>query len=42
MAVSHEFSVRGRRMGKNIGGTLGAPFESKTEITVRALEPLNP
>jgi hypothetical protein len=42
MAVSHESSVRGCRMGKNIGGTLGAPIEGKTEITFRALEPLNP
>ena len=32
MAVSYESSVRGCWMGKNIGGTLGAPFEGKTEI----------
>jgi ADP-ribosylglycohydrolase len=30
--VSYESSVRGCWMGKNIGGTLGAPFEGKTEI----------
>ena len=30
--VSYESSVRGCWMGKNIGGTLGAPFESNTEL----------
>ena len=30
--VSYESSVRGCWMGKNIGGTLGTPFEGQTEI----------
>lgn len=30
--VSYESAVRGCWMGKNIGGTLGAPFEGKTDL----------
>ena len=30
--ISYESAVRGCWMGKNIGGTLGAPFEGKTEL----------
>lgn len=30
--VSYESAVRGCWMGKNIGGTLGAPFESQTQV----------